>query len=81
MTPEEFKQITLDATKKEFEIIMNDMKKAASKGNFTCDFPNISDGAKHQLEEAGFEVQAKTHNRKGFIKNYQIKYFEVRFVK
>ena len=54
MTPEDFKKIALEATKKEYEAIMAEMQQAAKEGSFTCSFRTISDGAIHQLKEAGF---------------------------
>lgn len=80
MTPEELKQIALEATKKEYEAIIAEMKKAATAGSFTCRFQNISDGAKHQLVEAGYEVNAKTNYNRGPYGGSS-KYYEVRFGK
>ena len=54
MKPEQLKQIALDATKKEYEAIISEMQKAANEGSFTCSFKSITDGAVHQLKEAGY---------------------------
>lgn len=81
MSPEELKQIALEATKQEYEAIMSEMQKAASEGSFTCTFKSISDGAVYQLKEAGYDVQAKTRYNKTAYGTTTTKYFEVRFVK
>ena len=57
MTPDELKKIALDATKKEYESIMDQMKRSAESGSYSCEFSKISDGAVSQLRSAGFDVQ------------------------
>lgn len=81
MTPEQLKQIALDSTKKEYEGIISEMQKAANVGSFTCSFKSISDGAVHQLKEAGYDVQVKTHYARGIYGNVGTKYFEIGFSK
>jgi hypothetical protein len=81
MTPEQLKQIALDATKKEYEAIISEMQKAANEESFTCSFRSISDGAVHQLKEAGYDVQVKTHYTRGVYGSSGTKYFEVGFSK
>lgn len=81
MTPEQLKQIALDATKNEYEAIISEMQNAAKKGSFTCSFKSISDGAVHQLKEAGYNVQIKTHQTRGVYGSNGTKYFEVGFSK
>lgn len=81
MKPEELKQIALDATKKEYEAIISVMQKAANEGSFTCTVKSITDGAVHQLKEAGYDVQVKTQYTRGLYGSSGAKYFEVGFSK
>lgn len=78
MTPDELKQIALNATKKEYELIIVEMKAAASKGSFTCRFPSISDGAKQQLTDAGFDVVKRNQLS---MRGGSPTYYEVKFAK
>lgn len=61
--------------------LYSEMQKAANEGSFTCSFRSNSDGAVHQLKEAGYDVQVKTHYTRGVYGSTGTKYFEVGFSK
>ena len=64
MTPEELKQIAIEATKKEYEEIVEKMKSSAKQGSFSCKFATLSEKVMEQLKNAGFDVQEKTDETK-----------------
>lgn len=80
MSPEELKKIALESSRKEYETIVAEMKKAAQQGSFSCDFSDISDGAIEQLRKDGFSVVPKTTYNKG-IRTSSTTYYQVSFDK
>ncbi len=79
MNAEEFKKMAVEASKKEYEEIMKEMKKAAESGSFSCEFETLTDGAIYQLREAGYTVNKNQRTVKspfGIVTN-QGSYFRV----
>lgn len=79
MTPKELKQIAFDATKIEYENILNKLKQSAENGALGANFDEISEGAICQLKIAGFDVLLKTNYSGIKIGGKSSKYFEVKF--
>lgn len=79
MTPDELKQIAINATKIEFDIILKELELTAKNGALSATFKTISDGAISQLKDAGFDVILKTNYNTIAIGKKLNKYYEVKF--
>ncbi len=59
MTPQELKDIALNASKKEYETVLDELKKAAKEGRFSAAFDSLLEGTIELLKTEGYGVLEK----------------------
>lgn len=79
MTPDQLRKIAFESSRGEFELICKKMEVAAKAGGLSCDFDDISDGAKAQLEAAGYIITRKSTHIKGAFNMPTKYYYQVSF--
>lgn len=74
MTPQELKEIALQASKKEYDTVIEELGKSAKEGKFTATFTSLTDGTKELLTKEGYVVK----RRLGGNRNERI-YWDISF--
>jgi hypothetical protein len=59
MTPQELKDLALEASKKEFDSVLEGLRRAAKEGRLSEGFDSLLEGTVELLKAAGYAVQEK----------------------